>query len=533
MDPEETARTAAASPAAAPPAIELRGVGLLVRGLEILRDASFEIGRGEVVLIVGESGAGKTLTLRLLAGLIRPGRDGFTVSGTLRMNGMPSPGRGSAGRAGVVFQEFALFDELTPSENIRFGLDHGPTRRRGDAAVRALLDEFRLPPAGAVADLSGGMKQRVAIARTLAFDAEILLFDEPTSGLDPALAARVAARIRRIHDVHGRTTVIVTHDVAALAPVADRVLLLDSRTRAFREVPPDRAAAALFEVVPAATAQIPAPARRRGTLRTLDRAVLAAADTVLAALTVLPALLPLYPRLRWGLRYLRHYLRLAAVGSAIPYVLLGGLVIGVVVTDFAWRFLPFKSYTAPLLREDVVSAVGYALYRIVAPGILLLMLAARSGAATAADIANRSLTRQLEALRTFRVPPERYLLTNILAAFLVGTPLLFLVLYLGARYAALAVFILEHGNQSPAFFRDHLDRFLDRGGPFFEGTGYVLAKLLIGAAGVGRIAFALGSRRMASGRDVSRAVTGTIIWATVWVLLVQLAFAFFEFRTLG
>ena len=142
-------------------------------------------------------------------------------------------------RIGIVFQQFALFDELSPTENVQFALDHRNDRTIGLPAnqSRQWLEELGVPAKTPVAALSGGQKQRLAIARTLAANPDIILYDEPTSGLDAASGGKVAELIRHTHDTYHRTSIIVTHDYETLIPIADEVLLLDSETRLLVPVP--------------------------------------------------------------------------------------------------------------------------------------------------------------------------------------------------------------------------------------------------------------------------------------------------------
>ncbi len=520
------------------PAVSIEALTLHAGAKCILEDARLHVEAGECVLLVGLSGAGKSLTMRLLLGLLHHRTPGFSLSGEVRIFGRPAdaPGRHDAG---IVFQDFGLFDEWNVEENIRFGLDHRPEAPEApDKLARDLMTEFDLPAAALPAHLSGGMRQRTALARTLAYDPRLLLFDEPTSGLDPAMAAQVAGRIRATHDAHAKTTLVVTHDLTALRAIADRVILLDPQRREFREVERDRIEEALEALretsfAPAAappTGDAASPGRR---FQTRVSAFLEATGRVVerAALTVW-ALVPRWPRCRWGFRYLLYDLRLTTLGSALLYVALAGAILGLIVTWFTFSFLPFKPYTEPLLLDRVLGAIGFALFRIMAPGMTALLVAARNGAALAADLGHRSHGRQLEAMRSFGVPPERYLFTNALWAQLLGMPLLLAANYLAARYASLAVFILVHPEQSTHFWAQEFDRFVLTGGAFPEGMGWIALKMELSALVIAAIAWFQGSSRKDGGRDVAAAVTRTIIWSTLAVLLVQLFVALLEFEPL-
>jgi phospholipid/cholesterol/gamma-HCH transport system ATP-binding protein len=197
---------------------------------DVLRDATFAVERGEIVGIVGRSGEGKTTLLKASAGLIP------VDEGTVELLGedlwqAPTGRREELRRHfGFVFQGGALFDSLTVAENAGFF----PRRVQGRPAAEArdvateklglvgLHDVEDLLPA----ELSGGMAKRVAIARALAMEPDALLFDEPTAHLDPATCRQLEALIVRLRQEVGVAAVVVSHDLASLCRIADRIILL-------------------------------------------------------------------------------------------------------------------------------------------------------------------------------------------------------------------------------------------------------------------------------------------------------------------
>ncbi|MEZ6196454.1 MAG: ABC transporter permease [Planctomycetota bacterium] len=512
-------------------AVEVRDLTLRAGGRLLLESASFTVAEGELVLLVGLSGSGKSLTLRLILDLLDRGDPAFEIAGEVRLFGEPAA-RAARRRAGIVFQDFALFDEWSARENLAFGRDHGRAAPEGrEEDLDRLIEDFDLGTAGAVATLSGGMKQRCALARTLAFDPDLVVYDEPTSGLDPAMSAAVGARIRRATDDYGKTALVVTHDLAALADIADRIVLLDPTTRSFREVPAEEVGRVLAQLRDARPTEAEAGPRAPGSGARATELFVATGRALEAALRSAAALTAVvrWPRARWGLRYLLYYLRLGALGSALAYVGIAGFILGLIVTYFTFSFLPFKQYTEPLLIDRVVGAIGYALFRIMVPGMTAMLVAARSGAAVAADVGNRVYTRQTDAFRSFGVHPDRYLLGNLLWAHAIGMPVLVWVNWACARAASLVVFVAIHPEQSTWFWAAEMRRFLGGGGILPEGSAWVLGKSILSALGVAAIAYFQGMRPKDSGRDVATAVTRTIIWATLFVLLVQVVSAFLEF----
>jgi ABC-type multidrug transport system ATPase subunit/ABC-type transporter Mla maintaining outer membrane lipid asymmetry permease subunit MlaE len=536
--------------------IAIRGLKVSVGPLTLLEGAEADFPAGAVTLVVGASGAGKTVLMKILAGLIGPRDPGFEVRGSIRIGGAEvlggdgaperaaNPGAASpAGpqpdgqpdrtrpAVGIVFQNFALFDELSPEENIRFASDHG---LQANSQPAALLAEFSLPARTPVAALSGGQKQRLAIARTLAYDPPIIIYDEPTTGLDPVNAARVAARIRSTGEAHGKTTVVVTHDYEQLAGIADAIYLLDPEKKALVAI--ERSALAdLAKSLPGTRAyQESAPAPPRGLVERLLGGGAAFLERTGAALekgvATAANLLPFWRSPRWGLRYLRHYLGLVASPSAWLYFAAAGVIAGFVSTHFAFKFLPHKKYTEPLIADELLNGLGFALYRILVPVLLTILIAARCGAAVASDVGNRVYSHQVDALRSMRAPPARYLLTNILYAFLIGTPLLVGLGFLAARLTSLAVFVYDYPAKGAEYWDGHFHRDLRIPGELlYRGTWWLLGKLLLSGLGVGAIAYHIGMRPKSSGVEVATGITATIIAATLFVLLVHFLFAFLEF----
>ena len=506
----------------------------------LLSGASAEFPAGRVTLLIGASGVGKTVLMKILAGLLKPGRgspgdDSFEVSGQVRVGGLDileSKGRGA--RTGIVFQNFALFDELSATDNVRFASDHRPRSSDLQTDSERLLEEFRIPVHTPVSALSGGQKQRLAIARTLAYDPPVIIYDEPTSGLDPENTERVAQRIRRTGQEHQKTTIVVTHDYEHLAAIADRIYLLDPKKKCLTQLT-STAVAALSEGRRGTGDLEEGDARQARSLsaRTLGTVVGFLEHTGAAVekgLLSLLLLVPVWRSPRWGLRYLGHYLGLVASPAAWLYFGAAGMIAGFVSTHFVFKFLPHKNYTEPLIADDLLQGLGFALYRILVPILLTILLAARSGAAVASDVGNRVYSHQVDALRSMGVQPSRYLLTNILYAFLIATPLLIGLGFLVARYTSLAVYIYNYPEKGADYWDSNFHGDLKIPGELlYRGTAWLLAKILIAGLGVGAIAYHVGMRPKSSGVDVSRGITTTIIGATLLVLVVHFLFAFLEF----
>jgi phospholipid/cholesterol/gamma-HCH transport system ATP-binding protein len=200
-------------------------------GAKVLDALSFEVQRGECFVIMGRSGCGKSVTLRQLNGLESPdaGRvvfDGEDISDRRERDLYPI-----RRRVAMLFQSGALFDSMNVAQNVAF-----PLREHTDldeAALAAKVDEklrtVNLPgiESKMPSDLSGGMQKRVALARSLALEPEVVLYDEPTSGLDPMTAATIGRLIEHTQENLGVTSIVVTHDLPLARAVGERVAFLD------------------------------------------------------------------------------------------------------------------------------------------------------------------------------------------------------------------------------------------------------------------------------------------------------------------
>lgn len=522
--------------------VRLRDLSLRAGSLSLLKTANVEFAAGKITLIVGRSGVGKSILLRTIAGILDRRETSIQTSGEVIFHDDENQSLGSRRAVGVVFQDFALLDELSPLENVQLARDHRPhTVDSSDPMTpERVLAELNVPTNVRTAALSGGQRQRLAVARVLAYDPDVVLYDEPTSGLDSVSAGEVARLIQATHADHPRTSLIVTHDFQTLTKIADDIYFFDPATQSLLQVPPeswsqidellaeDDAGISLNH-----TPETTAPLRSltqwsaHATARFLENSTRACEMCV-----ELPwRLLPLWKRPWWGFRFFLHYFRSVAGPSAGLYIAVAGLIVGFVATHFTFRFLPYASYTKPLLIQDLLRTVGFALYRILVPLLTTILVAARCGAAVASDVGGKKYGQQLDAMRTLGVDPRKYLLTGITYAFLIGTPLLVALSYVTAAFTSLVVFTATHPERGPWFWRLHFHHELVTPGEWiYAGSVWLISKTLISAAGIAAIAYSQGARPKHSSSSVSQGITATILWSTLFVLLVHFVFAFFEFE---
>ena len=202
----------------------------------VLRDITIETPRGQTLAIIGESGCGKTVLLKTLIGLITPSEGSVEFDGQQLGDLNEQRITELRTRFGFVFQQAALFDSMSVADNVAFPLREHRRIDRADAYDIAVerLAEVGLPASVMVkkpAELSGGMRKRVGLARALVMEPEVLLYDEPTTGLDPIMSAVINELIIRTRAKHDVTSIVVTHDMRSAMTVADRIVMLYPITR--------------------------------------------------------------------------------------------------------------------------------------------------------------------------------------------------------------------------------------------------------------------------------------------------------------
>ena len=212
------------------PAISIEDVAVGYEGLTVQSGISVDIQAGEIFAIVGDSGSGKSTLLKTMAGLLAP------QSGRVLFDGRPLEEHMQEGRPpfGILFQSSALWSSMSVLENVVVPMD---LLGYSDPAARAALARFKLALVGLAGDadrypasLSGGMRKRAGLARALALDPPALFLDEPSAGLDPLTSRRLDELVLALRDGLGITVVLVTHELASLYSIADRMLFLDGET---------------------------------------------------------------------------------------------------------------------------------------------------------------------------------------------------------------------------------------------------------------------------------------------------------------
>ncbi|MEM6330832.1 MAG: ATP-binding cassette domain-containing protein [Planctomycetota bacterium] len=237
------------------PLVSAAGLSVRFGRQQVLRDVTVETPRGQTLAIIGESGCGKTVLLKTLIGLITPDEGAVSFAGQ-RLDRLGERQISTLRtRIGFVFQQAALFDSLSIADNVAFPLlEHRSTPRAEAYEIAAeRLADVGLPSsvmAKKPAQLSGGMRKRVGLARALVMQPELLLYDEPTTGLDPIMSAVINELILRTREKHKVTSIVVTHDMRSALTVADRIVMLYPLSRLAPGEPQ-----ALFDGTPEAIAR--------------------------------------------------------------------------------------------------------------------------------------------------------------------------------------------------------------------------------------------------------------------------------------
>ena len=217
--------------------VEIEGLSVSFGDRAVLRNVSLSVGEGEIVALMGSSGGGKTTLLRSVSGLLPIQKGKVTLDG-VDVAEQPEEARK---RMGMVFQQAALFDYMNVADNVLFGVkrrakgsasEHLAKANAALARVGLAGEEAKMP-----AELSGGMRKRVGIARAVALDPKVILYDEPTTGLDPITTYTIDRLIVELRKSLGVTSLVVSHDISSIFRVADRIVFLHEGEVIFNGTP--------------------------------------------------------------------------------------------------------------------------------------------------------------------------------------------------------------------------------------------------------------------------------------------------------
>jgi len=481
-------------------------------GKILVQDATFTLGEGKVVLLVGPSGSGKSTIIKLLSGLLESNTRPWGVKGTVTLEGKTYDlSRERCDIGGLVFQNYALFDDLTASENLRIALDHAEST--DPKVMEYLLDLLTdIDPHQTIASCSGGQRQRLAIVRTLLANRPLLLFDEPNSGLDPYTAQRLGVLIHDLCRQMGRPALIVAHHVDDLLPLADAVYLLDSQTKTLRTLPIDREAVdAALLAVGEATAEIEtSPVENASTISEQwhKRLQVSAGQ-------------------KWFFRYLHEYFWILwASPLMLIYTFSGAAIVGFVALWFGFNYELLGDAIRSFIHDESLAGIGFVESYIGVPLIACILMVARNNAIIAADLGNRVLSAQFLAMRNLHIPGRRYLTMAILLNMVVGGLVLVAASLVVAGWTSFITWRFLFQDQPFELWQESFFHVLLRdSASTWRNLSWVVLKVFLSAACGAWLAIRAGLSRKHSVISVNYAIARSIVMGVTVTLLIHAGIA--------
>ncbi len=212
------------------PILEIRNLRRTFGEQQVLKGVNLKVPRGQITVIIGGSGCGKSVLLKHIIGLLKPDEGSILLDGKDLVTMEPEPLKEARMRFGMLFQDAALFDSMNVYENIAFPVREHRKMKEGDLAnlVKEKLLQVGLPNTEIKypSELSGGMRKRVGLARAIVLNPEIILYDEPTTGLDPIMSHAIDDLIVATQKALNGTTIIISHDIRATVRIANKVAML-------------------------------------------------------------------------------------------------------------------------------------------------------------------------------------------------------------------------------------------------------------------------------------------------------------------
>lgn len=492
-------------------------------GRVLLQDVDLTLNAGEIVLLAGPSGTGKSTLINMLSGAIDPREEGWQASGRIsygdRVYDLASD-RVAIG--GVVFQNFALFDDLTIADNLAIARDHSDAIGANlKAAIDRLIEDVdRRQPVGSA---SGGQRQRVAIARTLLGNHPVLFLDEPNSGLDVSSSRQLAQLLRDLVDEIGIPVVIIAHHFRHLIDVADRVVVLDSNAHDLVELPVDsNAIEAALNAVEAGDV----PTAYQAPSRPVPDGPVALAEG-----GPLPDATARW-RWNWGMRYFFRYVwELCFSPSALLFVGLGCTIVGFVTTWFIFMYLPFRDYLLPVIHSDALAGLAFSELRVLAPLMAAVLISVRNSSLITANIGHKVYADQIKSMRNLNVPHRLYINTMIMTASGVAAVFLAAAAVCLTAWVAMMTWAQIFPDGSTYMWRDQFfQRLWPPGVSFLVGWDWILAKTIPSIVGASAIALYFGYRPKHDVLDINKAIAQSLIWGLSFVLSWQSILTLIEFK---
>jgi ABC-type transporter Mla maintaining outer membrane lipid asymmetry ATPase subunit MlaF/ABC-type transporter Mla maintaining outer membrane lipid asymmetry permease subunit MlaE len=496
------------------PVFDIEGLTLVTpAGKALLEDTHLTLGSSEVALLVGPSGSGKSTLIKLLSGLLGDDGDAWRVGGTLRHGGkVYNLARDRCDVGALVFQNYALFDDLSAMANLGIAMDHADSA--DPTLVAYTLDLLSdIDPDQTIASSSGGQRQRIAIARTLLANRPLLLFDEPNSGLDPYTAQRLGILIRDLCRRMGRPALIVAHHVDDLLPLVDTVYLLDTRARTLRPLPVDRDGVDDALLAVGQAEEQPPPS-------------LSAVQTAPKPGAWQRRLKPHVPR-RWFFGYLLEYFWILW-GSPLMllYIFSGAAIVGFVIFWFGFNYDLLGDAVRSFVHDDALVGLGFVEGNIAVPLICCILMVARNNAIITADIGNRVLSSQFLAMQNLHIPGRRYIISAILLNTLVGGLVLVGASLAVAGWTSFHTWLALFPDQPFELWQEHFfHSMLQHPAAWGRNVGWVVLKVLLSSACGALLAIRAGLAWKDSVIAVNYAIARSIVQGVTATLVIHAGIA--------
>lgn len=480
-------------------------------GIPVLNQLNLNIHSGEVILLSGASGSGKSTLLNALSGVLDQQK--WTVSGDIVVHGHSDNTVHQEGGIGsMVFQNFALFDELTAIENVHIALDHAPQGGSlSHKSLSTLLDDVL--PNELIEHMSGGQKQRVAIARTLHSGRLVLLFDEPNSGLDIVNTCALAKKIKQLAEEEKRAVIIVAHHFQGFLSIIDRVWFL-GKNGSIKDVEPQA------EHIEEMLIQ-----ESQSTVIQKDNRSETINDWLPEGRGFHHA------RTRWLYFFFKHYFsQLCSSPLLLVYMSIGGILTGFVSVWFSIQNLPYKRYLLEAIHDELLSGVGFFQFRVLAPLITSLLLAGRNGAIISADLGHRVHASQFKAMRNLRLPYKLYFFASMVVNSILAAWLMFAVVWLIAAWVSLGTWMVLYPNHHSGIWHELFFRsYFTSQTTLPLGWGWVASKMALSGVACSIAAIVAGFSAKSSVLDINRGIAISLVSGISAVLLIHTVFAFLEF----
>jgi phospholipid/cholesterol/gamma-HCH transport system ATP-binding protein len=554
----------------------------------LFREVNLKAYEGEVILILGASGGGKSLLLSYLLNTNSPSTETLMInrdtsseaSFNLRLEGREYPllqalyPDALTRKIGIMFQSLGLFEDMNVSENITFANDHASEplpRSEWKGRLNEILSLLNLKEMrdASLSTLSGGQRQRVALGRMLAYKPRVMIFDEPTSALDPHTTASVVELIDRVHhDNQNDLTFIVTHDHQAFLDIADRVWFIQP-TRVLEDHSPPLTADQYLEAlnqdrVPiepklstdtylehlATTRDLKFSTTIPRTISFLRRCresifrIRGSHSIIEPKLSLLNRLFRVEP---WFLRSLRSFFKLIVIES-LPFHLVAGFFLGVIATYFSFNLelgevliereagatpqaVQVSRFMLPAFFQEMLTGFGVVMYRAVIPIFTCMCVAARAGTAVTAYLASvrDPNKQQWDAMRYFGVEPFAFFVPQLLFCFCFGCVVLSYLSFLSASLGALLTSLVTNPLCTRfTWMNTYWSGLHPQFGLLFDGTSLFILKTALSGAVIASMSLYFGTKKYKDSREAMRAQSRANVMSVLLLLCTYFSILVFE-----